>query len=268
MWSARRPRVEALHRGRGRQARRRSRSTTNWSSSIARSGASRPTRRDCAAKALLIRGRIDGARRGSSRNIRRCRATSASTRDFYDSLLKRYEEAQLADSREGKPQTQFSPPPWIPRWWPVEPLAPDRARPRHLLELIAALALAITAGRRRRNAWTHRFHSADDVRAHTRVPILVRIPRMPNDSPRQRTITRRRSVLFRAGGWFSRRTLAVKRFPGLCERKTRGSSLFPGTPRSIMNAMLKMPGGRAPRQDSSQEFLITGNSAPARRIRR
>jgi polysaccharide chain length determinant protein (PEP-CTERM system associated) len=120
----------------------------------------------------------------------------ATTKDFYDSLLKRYEEAQLAESHEGRPRGQLL------RLLdaavtPIEPLAPDRLR-LAMFGLIMALGLAIVAVAGAERLDTS-FHSAEELRQHTRVPILVRIPRMSNETPLDRALARRRAVLLTLG---------------------------------------------------------------------
>jgi len=60
--------------------------------------------------------------------------------------------------------------------------------------LIAALALAVI-GVAAAEKVDSSFHSADDLARHTRVPILVRIPRLTAESPIDRTRARRRASL-------------------------------------------------------------------------
>ena len=120
----------------------------------------------------------------------------ATTRDFYDSLLKRYEEAQLAEAREDGPQGQRLRL-LDPAITPVDPIAPDRLR-LAIFGLIAALALAVV-GVAAAERFDTSFHSAEDLARHTRVPVLVRIPRMPNDSGEDRTRSRRQAALMTLG---------------------------------------------------------------------
>jgi polysaccharide chain length determinant protein (PEP-CTERM system associated) len=120
----------------------------------------------------------------------------STTRDFYDSLLKRYEEAQLAEAHDSRPQGRRL------RLLdaaitPMEPLAPDRIR-LAMFGLIAALALAVVAVAGAEKLDTS-FHSADELSAHTRVPILVRIPRMSNGSALDRSRGRWRVALLSLG---------------------------------------------------------------------
>lgn len=97
------------------------------------------------------------------------------TKELYATLQKRYEEAQLAESMEqGQKGEQFR---ILDRAVPSrEPMAPDRLR---LLLVGAALSLglavAAVVGAEQLNA---AFHSVDDLRAFTSVPVLVSIPRI------------------------------------------------------------------------------------------
>jgi hypothetical protein len=120
----------------------------------------------------------------------------ATTREFYDSLLKRYEEAQLVESRDGKPQGQGLRL-LDPAVTPTEPLAPDRVR-LAMFGLMASLGLAVVAVAAAERLDTS-FHSSDDLRSHTRVPILVRIPHLSEESAVDRAGRRRRSALLALG---------------------------------------------------------------------
>ena len=64
--------------------------------------------------------------------------------------------------------------------------------------LIAAMALAVIGVAAAEKLDTS-FHSADDLGRHTRVPVLVRIPRMSTESALDRTRARRRAVLLALG---------------------------------------------------------------------
>ena len=111
----------------------------------------------------------------------------ASTRDFYDSLLKRHEEAKLAESR-GQLLRLLD-----PAIKPTEALAPDRFR-LAIFGLIAALAFAVIAVAAAERLDTS-FHSADDLKDFTRVPVLVRIPKFGITTPAERSMMRRRASL-------------------------------------------------------------------------
>jgi succinoglycan biosynthesis transport protein ExoP len=100
---------------------------------------------------------------------------SATTKERYDTLLQRYQEAQLAASMEQAQHVeQFRM--LDPALAPKTPAAPNRPR-LLIMGLVLALALAIGAV-----AVTERldttFHSVDDLRAFTTVPTLVRISRI------------------------------------------------------------------------------------------
>jgi len=96
-----------------------------------------------------------------------------STRDYYASLMKRYDDAQLAESMEQRQKgEQFRVlDPAIPS---AEPTAPNRLR-LLLFALGACLALGIGAVvlAEQINA---SFHSVDELRALTTVPVLLSIP--------------------------------------------------------------------------------------------
>ncbi|OLD47327.1 MAG: hypothetical protein AUI48_04265 [Chloroflexi bacterium 13_1_40CM_2_68_14] len=96
-----------------------------------------------------------------------------STRELYQSLLKRYEEAQLAESMEQRQKgEQFRVlDPAIPK---PEPAAPKRFR-MFVQALVVSLGLAIGAVVLVEHVDTS-FHTVDDLRAFSPVPILVSIP--------------------------------------------------------------------------------------------
>jgi len=120
----------------------------------------------------------------------------AATRDFYESLLKRHEEAQLAEAREGQPRGQQ-----LRLLDPAiatgEPLAPDRPR-LAMFGLIAAVALAMLAVAAAERLDTS-FHSVDALRSYTRVPVLVRIPRLALKSAENSRRRRRRAAVLCTG---------------------------------------------------------------------
>jgi polysaccharide biosynthesis transport protein len=108
-----------------------------------------------------------------------------STRELYGTLSKRYEEAQLAESMEQRQKgEQFRVlDPAIPA---EEPAAPNRGR-LVLMGAVLALGLAVGAvvAAEHMNA---AFHSVDELRAFTAVPVLVSIPLIltPADTERRR----------------------------------------------------------------------------------
>lgn len=105
------------------------------------------------------------------------------TKELYDSLLRKYEEAQLAEGTD---------PGWKrPRFRildaavaPGAPVAPNRLQ---LLFLALVFALAATAAALLLAEQLDRsFHTIDDLRAFTRVPVLTRIPKIPTRSDGRR----------------------------------------------------------------------------------
>jgi polysaccharide chain length determinant protein (PEP-CTERM system associated) len=100
---------------------------------------------------------------------------SAASRELYYSMLKRYEDAHLAESMEQRQKGELF---RIldPALVPTQPVAPNRFR---LLLVGGMLSLALAAGA---TALAERldtsFHTADDLRAFTRVPVLARVPRI------------------------------------------------------------------------------------------
>jgi len=97
------------------------------------------------------------------------------TKEAYSSLLKRYEDAQLSESMEHSRQgEQFR---LLDSAIPAkQPLAPNRIRlilVGVLLSLGAAAAAAVLAER-----LDTAFHTFDDLRSFTKVPVLASIPRV------------------------------------------------------------------------------------------
>lgn len=112
-----------------------------------------------------------------------------STRELYNSLLKRYEEAQLAESMEQRQQgEQFRVlDPAVPN---SQPAAPNRLR---LLVMIAAasIGLAVGAVLVAEHVDTS-FHEIDQLRAFSNVPVLVSIPRIVTPADQRRSSWRMR----------------------------------------------------------------------------
>ncbi len=107
----------------------------------------------------------------------------ASTRELYNTLTKRYEEAQLAESMEQRQKgEQFR---ILDSAVPAtEPTAPKRAK---LLMVTLALSLALGAGAIvLAELLDTSFHSAADLRAYTTVPLLVNIPRIITEGDARR----------------------------------------------------------------------------------
>ena len=93
-------------------------------------------------------------------------------RDLYDSLRKRYEQAQLEDDQASQPASPFRI--LDPAVVPTVPDAPNRPV-LALVALIAALAAAVGAAALAERLDSS-FHAAEDVRSFTRVPVLASIP--------------------------------------------------------------------------------------------
>ena len=98
-----------------------------------------------------------------------------STRELYGSLMKRYEEAQLAETME---QTQKGEQfrvvdPALPN---SQPAAPNRLR-LLLMTFAGAVGLGIASALVAEHLDTS-FHTLDDLRAFSKAPVLVSIPRI------------------------------------------------------------------------------------------
>ena len=98
-----------------------------------------------------------------------------STRQLYGSLQKRYEEAQLAETMEQRQKgEQFRVvDPAVPN---AQPAAPNRLR-LLIMTLAGAIGLAVGAVLLAEQLDTS-FHALDDLRAYSKVPVLVSIPRI------------------------------------------------------------------------------------------
>ncbi len=97
----------------------------------------------------------------------------ATTKEFYQSLLKRYEDAQIAESMEhGQKSEQFRI--LDPAVTPKEPLAPNRLR-LGLLALALSIGVAALAVMLRERLDTS-FHTVDDLREFSKVPLIAGIP--------------------------------------------------------------------------------------------
>jgi hypothetical protein len=107
----------------------------------------------------------------------------ATTKELYGSLLKKYQEATIADDmeRDNKGRqlrildSAIAPP---------EPFAPKRSR-LMLFGLMASLAFAAGAVALAEKIDTS-FHTVDDLRSFTRVPVLVSIPPLRTRAARWR----------------------------------------------------------------------------------
>jgi hypothetical protein len=117
-----------------------------------------------------------------------------SAKQLYDSLGKRYEEAQLAESMEQRQKGE--------RFRILDPAiasqipaAPNRLR-LFVVSLVLSLGLAVGALVLAEMLDTS-FHSVNELREFSIVPVLVSIPRIVTDTDRQRQ--RRRFRLAAAG---------------------------------------------------------------------
>jgi polysaccharide chain length determinant protein (PEP-CTERM system associated) len=105
------------------------------------------------------------------------------TKELYASLAKRFEAAQLAESMEQRQKgEQFRIlDPAVPSGVPA---APNRLR---LLVVSLVLSLGLAGGvLMLAEMLDTSFHSADELRAFTIVPVLVTVPRIVTDADRQR----------------------------------------------------------------------------------
>lgn len=105
------------------------------------------------------------------------------TRELYQTLSKRYDEALLAESMEQRQKgEQFR---VLDSALPSSvPTAPKRGR---LLLICAALSLALGAGAMvLAEVLDTSFHSTEDLRAYTTVPLLVSIPRILTEADSRR----------------------------------------------------------------------------------
>ncbi len=105
------------------------------------------------------------------------------TRELYQSLSKRFEEAQLAESMEQRQKgEQFRVlDPAVPK---PEPAAPNRVR-LLLMALVGSIGLAAGVVALAEKADTS-FHTLDELRAFSAVPVLVSIPRIVTETDRRR----------------------------------------------------------------------------------
>ncbi len=122
-----------------------------------------------------------------------------STRELYQSLLKRYEEAQLAENMEQRQKgEQFRV--LDPAVANPAPAAPERVR-LFVIILVGSLGLVVGAVLLAEHFDTS-FHEVDDLRAFSNVPVLVSIPRIVTRSDLDR-------------GWWRMRLAAGAAFVGI-----------------------------------------------------
>jgi polysaccharide chain length determinant protein (PEP-CTERM system associated) len=128
-------------------------------------------------------GRVENSPK-REKELRELTRDLESTREYYTSLLRRHDDAQLAESMEQRQKgEQFRVlDPAIPG---SEPAAPNRLKLVLVaLGACAALAVAAVVLAEQINA---SFHSVDDLRALTTVPVLLSIPLIvtPEDTERR-----------------------------------------------------------------------------------
>jgi protein tyrosine kinase modulator len=133
-------------------------------------------------------GRVENVPRREQEYIELSRGYE-STRELYQSLMKRYEEAQLAESMEQRQKgEQFRViEPAIPN---SQAAAPNRVR-LLLMAVAVSLGLAVGAVVLAEHVDTS-FHAVDGLRAFSAVPVLVSIPRIVTQTDLRRARWRMR----------------------------------------------------------------------------
>jgi polysaccharide chain length determinant protein (PEP-CTERM system associated) len=117
------------------------------------------------------------------------------TREFYQSLLKRHDEAQIAESMEQRQKGE--------QFRVIEPAVPPEAPAANRLRLIVitilfSVGLGVTAAVLAEQIDAS-FHTAEELRGHTSLPLLVTIPRILTEADAHRNRTRFRLVATAAG---------------------------------------------------------------------
>jgi hypothetical protein len=136
----------------------------------------------------IYQGRVDNVPRREQEFVELSRDYD-STRDHYQTLMKRYEEAQLAESMEQRQKgEQFRV--IEPAFSSSKPAAPNRLR-LLLMAVAASLGLAVGAMLLAEQLDTS-FHSVDELRTFSAAPVLVSIPRIVTDSDVRRARWRMR----------------------------------------------------------------------------
>jgi polysaccharide biosynthesis transport protein len=106
------------------------------------------------------------------------------TRDLYDSLRKRYEQAQLdsgLSAEQAGPRFRIVDPAVVP----TDPVAPNRMV--LLLVALGAAAAAAVGAAALAETLDGSFHTADELTAFTRVPVLASIPLIVTAADRRRS---------------------------------------------------------------------------------
>jgi polysaccharide chain length determinant protein (PEP-CTERM system associated) len=113
------------------------------------------------------------------------------TKEMYNALLKRYEEAQIGESMEQRQKGE--------QFRILQPATPAYlpAAPRRAKLLLAGLGLAVVLGVGAMvlaEILDTSFHSVDDLRSFSAVPVLVAIPRIVTEADASRRRTRFRAA--------------------------------------------------------------------------
>jgi polysaccharide chain length determinant protein (PEP-CTERM system associated) len=109
------------------------------------------------------------------------------TKELYHTLLKRYEEAQIGESMEQRQKGE--------QFRILEPAMPSYtpAAPRRLRLLLAGLALSVVLGAGAivlAEILDTSFHSVNDLRSFSALPVLVAIPRIVTEADARRRRSR------------------------------------------------------------------------------
>jgi polysaccharide chain length determinant protein (PEP-CTERM system associated) len=128
--------------------------------------------------AALYEKRIEGAP-SRQQELQELSRDYQTTKDVYNSMLKRYEEAQIAESMEHgqKGEQLLLLDPAVPS---QHPDAPNRPRLIATGMVMALVLAALIAGAAERLDTS--FHSLDELRAFSEFPVLASIPRITTDS--------------------------------------------------------------------------------------
>jgi polysaccharide chain length determinant protein (PEP-CTERM system associated) len=128
--------------------------------------------------------RIEGAP-AQEKEFQRLSRDDQTTRDLYNALLKRFEEAQLKAGSDPSEGLRILDPAPVPK----DPVAPDRFR-LIFMALAVSIALAVAAALFAEQVDAS-FHTVDDLRTFTRVPVLASIPRIETRGDERRRRRRR-----------------------------------------------------------------------------
>src|SRR3989442_12487942 len=135
----------------------------------------------------VYQARIENAPR-REQELQELSRTYGAKKELYASLLKRSEEAQLASSMERQKGEQFRI--LDPAGPPREPAAPNRIR-LILVSVLLALGAAGAAAMLAEHLDTS-FHTFDDLRSFTKVPVVASIPRIVRAADTARYVRQRR----------------------------------------------------------------------------